>query len=248
MMVPLLLKYLDLSEYILWGIFTTFGGITLQIENSIQILSVREISREYHTGNSEAFRQVVRRAKKAYSLLAAGVAGPFLVTVFLYLSYVAGEKVSAHWGIEWILFAATFSLNYYFGANNSILLAVEKVEIYNHINTLTRVLYFVGTLLMLMAGFSVIGVCISFSAASSVAVGCTLIAIVARRSLQENISSGHIRVSVENHIARTSGYDIARYTLFTFAAFALYRGESLVAVSFFPKDVLLDLIVWSCRH
>ena len=95
LMVPLLLKYLDLSEYILWGIFTTFGGITLQIENSIQILSVREISREYHTGNSEAVRHVVRRAKKAYSLLAAGVAGPFLVTVFLYLSYVAGEKVSA---------------------------------------------------------------------------------------------------------------------------------------------------------
>jgi hypothetical protein len=89
---------------------------------------------------------------------------------------------------------------------------------------------------MFMAGFSVIGICISF--ASSVAVGCTLIAIFARRSLQENISSGHIRVSVENHIARTSGYDIARYTLFTFAAFALYRGGVLVAVSFFPKDVV----------
>ena len=236
LMVPLLLKYLDLSEYILWGVFTTFGGITLQIENSIQVLSVREISREWHTGNSEALRHVVRRAKKTYSMLAAGVAGPFLVTVLLYLSYVAGEKVSAHWGIEWVLFAATFTINYYFGANNSILLAMEKVETYNHINTLTRVLYFVGTLLMLMAGFSVIGICISF--ASSVAVGCILISIVARRSLHENISSGYVRASGDNHIARTSGYDIAKYTLFTFSVFALYRGGVLVVVSFFPKDVV----------
>ena len=53
-----------------------------------------------------------------------------------------------------------------------------------------------------------------------------------------NISSGHIRDSVENQIAPTSGYDVARYTLFTFAAFALYRGGVLVAVSFFSKDVV----------
>lgn len=89
---------------------------------------------------------------------------------------------------------------------------------------------------MLMAGYSIIGICISF--ALSVVVGCTLIAVVARRLLREGISSGNISVSGRNNIARAGAYDIARYTLFTFSAFAIYRGGVLVAVAFFPKEVV----------
>ena len=73
LMVPMLLHYLGDGEFLLWVIFTTFGGITLQIESSIQVVSVRDIAKQFHAGNHAEVRHAVARAKRAYLALAAGV-------------------------------------------------------------------------------------------------------------------------------------------------------------------------------
>src|SRR5437660_7747916 len=92
LLVPLLVRYLDASEYILWSIFTTFGGITLQLESAIQTVSVREIAREYHSGNVATLQAAIRKAKVAYTTLS----GSGLVRLFalglLYLHYVASTR------------------------------------------------------------------------------------------------------------------------------------------------------------
>ena len=235
LMVPMLLRYLGLGEYILWAIFTTFGGITLQIESSIQILSVREIAKQHHANDGAGVQRAVRRARKAYAMLAAGVLVPFLIAGFLYLTYPASGKVGSHWGLEWIVFTVAYAINYFFGANNSILLALGRVDIFNYVNSLTRSMNFVGSLLLLRAGLSVMGVCISF--AVSVVVGCSLIAIAARKSLRETARAD---AGVDSGYSQPGGVaaaDLARYTLFTFFSFALYKGGVLVAASLFPKNV-----------
>ena len=50
LLVPLFLRHLDPSEYALWLIFTAFGGVTLQLQNAIQNVSVKEIARGVHLG------------------------------------------------------------------------------------------------------------------------------------------------------------------------------------------------------
>jgi len=234
LMVPMLLRYLGVGEYILWAIFTTFGGFTLQIESSIQILSVREIAKQYHSNDGVGVRRAVRRARKAYTMLAGGVLGPFLIGGFVYLTYPASSKVGNHWALEWLLFSATYAVNYFFGANNSILLALAKVDVYNYVNSFTRALNFAGSLLLLRAGFSVLGICISF--AISVAVGCALIAVAARRSLRDALSAADGHASGDRQAGGVAAADLVRYTMFTFFSFALYKGGVLVAVSLFPKS------------
>lgn len=240
LMVPMLLRYLGVGEYILWAIFTTFGGFTLQIESSIQILSVREIAKQYHSNDAVGVRRAVRRARKAYAMLAGGVIGPFLISGFLYLAYQASNKVGNHWVLEWSLFSAAYAINYFFGANNSILLALAKVDVYNYVNSFTRALNFAGSLLLLRAGLSVLGICISF--AVSVAVGCALIAVAARRALHDAVAAGDgvfASDAADGGAIQAGGVaaaDLARYTAFTFFSFALYKGGVLVAVSMFPKS------------
>lgn len=234
LMVPMLLRYLGVGDYILWAIFTTFGGFTLQIDSSIQILSVREIAKQYHANDGAGVQRAVRRARKAYMMLAGGVLGPFLIGGFLYLTYQASGKVGNRWGPEWFVFSATYATSYFFGANNSILLALAKVDIYNYVNSLTRALYFVASLLMLRADFGVMGICLSL--ALSVAVGCSLAAIAARKSLHETAPAAGDWDAGSIQPGGVAVADLARYTMFTFFSFALYKGGVLVAVSLFPKS------------
>jgi hypothetical protein len=234
LMVPMLLRYLGVGDYILWAIFTTFGGFTLQIDSSIQILSVREIAKQYHGKDGAGVQRAVRRARKAYLMLASGVLGPFLIAGFLYLAYQASDKVGNHWGLEWLVFSATYATSYFFGANNSILLALAKVDVFNNVNSFTRAMYLVVSLLMLRVGFGVMGICISL--ALSVAVGCSLIAIAARKSLRDTAHASPDWDASSIQSGAVAAADLVRYTVFTFFSFALYKGGVLVAVSLFPKS------------
>jgi hypothetical protein len=169
-------------------------------------------------------------------VLAAGVMAVVFIGGAMYLSYAVSGKNLGHWSSAWLLFSIAYAINYYFGANNSILLALAKVETFNYIGSLTRALNFFGTLLLLIAGLSVMGICISFAA--SVTVGCLLTAIAARRSLLQFASAADADPSEGRISEPTKSTDIVKYTLFTFSAFALYKGGVLVATSFFPKDLV----------
>jgi hypothetical protein len=236
LMVPMLLKFLSLGDYILWAIFTTFGGITLQIEGSVQILAVREIATEFHAGSPVRVDAAIRRARKAYRALSLFVLIPFTAIGMVYFTYGVSLDLERHWQLEWFVFALTYSVNYFFGANNSILLAMGKVREFNYIGSFSRTLYFGGTLVLLLMGLSVVGICISF--AVSVATTCSLVAIQARRSLRAGVatpagSSGSGDLPVQTRVTH-----LAAYTAYTFAAYALYRGGVLVAAHFYPKNVV----------
>ena len=91
LMIPILLHYLDVNGFILWSIFTTLGGVTLQLESAIQVVSVREIAREYHSGCINGLQDAVKKAKKAYRILSLVVLVPFLMAGFFYLNFVSGS-------------------------------------------------------------------------------------------------------------------------------------------------------------
>jgi hypothetical protein len=232
LMVPTLLKFFDPGQFVLWAIFTTWGGLTLQIESSIQIVSGRRIAREFHGGRPLA--HTLGGVRLAYRKLAAMTLGPVALAGFLYLSYVAAPRLSTHWAFEWLIFVAAYGVNYWFGVNNAVLLATDHVETYSYIAAFTRLVNFVGTLWSLSVGFGVLGVCICF--ASSVALNCALMALAARRALETNLPPASVSAAEAGSSSAAGG--IVLYTTYTVAAYALYKIGVLTATSFFDKEVV----------
>lgn len=237
LMIPMLLRYLDVNGYVVWSLFATFGGITLQMENAIQNVSAREIAKRFHLQSRDMMPNVVAKLRKVYLILSAIVLGPLLVVGLLYMNFVAHKSIAGNWSFEWIVFAAAYAINYYFGVNNSILLGMNRIGVYSNINSITRSLNFVLTFGFLKLGLSVMGICMSFM--SSVMVGCALIYRAAKMTLAEFGVSYADKANVIDHdddIHRTK--KIGYYTIYTFAAFVFYKGMLLVAAAIFPNTIV----------
>ena len=236
LMVPLLLRYLDVGEFVLWSIFTTFGAITLQFESAIQSVAVREIAREHHSGNAVTLRAAISKAKRAYTTLSACVIVPFLAIGILYLSYVGGSRLGIQASLEWVLFTCTYAINYYFGANNSILLGMARVTRFSNINSLTRVLNFVCTYLLLKAGLSILGICLSF--ASSVLIGCVLISHAAKQTLKNHYATRETQIRSDRESRNADSSNIVKHALYSLLSFAVYKSGLLSASAIFQKDIV----------
>lgn len=217
-LVPLLLHYLQVEGYAVWLIFTAMGGATIQLQTTIQTVMVREVAREYHGGGGGA---AMRRTRRAYTFLAAFVAGPYMLAGLAYLYYLKEPPVIM---TAWVIYSASFAVVYWLGPNNAQLLATERVAANNTVMIISRVLYLAFVLVFLDMGLSVLGVCLAF--AVSTGVGGVLCVRATRRSTLPELPAGEIRPP------RGS---IGRYGLFTITAFSLYNGAFLIAASIFPK-------------
>ncbi|MBE9489453.1 MAG: hypothetical protein IMY67_04085 [Bacteroidetes bacterium] len=236
MMVPLLLRYLDVNGFILWSIFITFGGITLQLENAIQTVSVREISKQFHSGNVSSLNIALQKAKLAYRVLSVGVLLPVFIIGLLYLKYVVSEKLGLHGNIEWLVFMLAYSLNYYFGTNNSILLGFVHVAQFNNINSFSRTLNFISTYALLKLGYSVMGLSLSF--AFSVVVGVILISRAARKSINNYHEKPEVKNDSNVKFENAKSSNIIKYTFYMLSSFIIYKGGLLVATVIFSNDIV----------
>lgn len=234
LMVPLLLRYLNVNEYVLWAVFTTLGGVTLQLENAVQIVTVREIAREYYSGMTLAMRAALRKTKRAYNLLSL-----FVLTIVAgggvyYLDVIAADKLEVTWGKEWVLFVCAYALNYFFGKNNSILLGTKNIAYFNYVNTFTRLLNLVLMYLLLNAGLSIFGLTISF--AISVVIGVAFIAYKAQVSIRKYyLSKNRAENSFKQHDGSSK---IFLYTMFTLASFILYKSGLLIVTGLFSGNII----------
>lgn len=238
LMVPMLLRFLNMPQFIEWAIFTTFAGITLQVESSIQTLSVRHIAREYHRGSPAGTKAAIAKSRRLYRILASIVALPFLLAGLGYLFFTRRNGYSGQWPLEWPIFALSYAVNYWFGANNCILLATDRTQPFNYTMAFTRAFNFCAALAFLLLGWGILGMCISFSI--SVAITCSLMKFHAQRTLGQPIAPlAEDDPSVEIAVpAMVTASTVFQYTVFTCAAYALYRGALLIVNSLFPASVI----------
>jgi len=236
LLVPVLLHHLDIADFVIWAIFTTFGGISQQIESAVQIVTVRDIARERHPTQSSSLVAAVGRARQAYLLLALGAILVMLPIGSIYLHYVASDSLDRAYSLEWNLFVLSYAVNYYYGINNSVLLGCGQVATFNNINSLSRLVNLSLTFLLLTLGYSVLGLCASF--AGSVLLGCVLNAWAARRALAEQgAQTGPATVAFAEE-SRSLLLNIARYTPYTLASFLVFRGSVLVGAALFTSEVM----------
>lgn len=235
-MVPLLLSHLSVSDYILWSIFIAFGGLSLQLETSIQMLAVRDIARQYHSRQTEPMLEALRRGRIMYRALAGIVAVPMALAGGLYLLFGTAGKIGVSWQLEWGIFVAAYAVNYWYGINSALLLATDRVATFSLISGCTRLLNLSLTWVMLAMGYSVLGICLSF--ALSMLINVTFIWQASKRSPPSPLDAQPDIAELNQPMRcfRVTPNNLYAYTLFIFVGYIQYRGGILLATRFFEAD------------
>lgn len=234
LMVPILLRHLEPGQFLMWAIFTAIGGLTLQVESSIQVVSVRRIANAWHAQQPQQLHEAQESARRVYRMLSTFTLVVVTSGGAAYLLQTASGRLDASWLVEWLLFMVTYAINYWFGANTASLLARAQVATYNYIAASTRALNLAITVMLLVAGWGVLGICVSF--AVSMTLNCTLIGMAARRAV--SASQAQLPAPAAAPATNQGVGDIIRYTLFMLGAFILYKGGVLIATWHFSKDAV----------
>lgn len=236
--LPLFLAYLEREEFVLWILFTSIGGLTIQLEYALQIVSVRRLSRFWHQFGQESteFQFELKATNRRYLLLSVSMLCLIGPAGLIYFETYSATDVYANWHFVWIFFIVGFAINYSVGRNNAILLATNNTDAFNYINVFSRSLNFAISAALLATGLSLIGISLSFL--TSVMFGVSLIYFQSQKVLRVDGDCGK---SVENStptIPQSSTDQIIRYTAFTIMAYFLYRGALIVIPMIRPQEDL----------
>lgn len=233
--VPLLLRYLSVSEYVLWSLFTTLGSVTLQLQNGIQPVAVRGLARHFHEENGRALLDTLAVAHNNYLKLVGLVCGPLLILGYFYLNHLALGRSSSQINIAWTLFVAAYGVNYFFASNSAILLGMASIVEYNAINTFTRLLYIVSMFTFLALNFGLLGICAAF--ATSVVAGVALTVVFAHRRLDQFLISTSARAQGDLSAKPPEGKTWT-YVGYSILSYLLYNGMLLIAALLFPSRLV----------
>ncbi len=233
-MVPLLLGFLGAQEYLLWAVFTTIGGLTLQLESAIQTLMVRRVAPHFASGDTAGLLLEDGKSRRAFRTLSLFVVVVVLPVGFFYMQQVAAAPGSAFgWQWAWAAFCLGYGINYLFGPNNVLMMGTARTDRFYRIGTFSRLLNIGLSFAALRAGLGLVGVSVSFLL--SVVVNVFAIALVAARvrrgtASAEDTAGAGTPVLPGRAPAFAEGTGLARYTVFTLAAYLLYRGAFLLVV------------------
>jgi len=234
-LVPLILGFLSLAEFLVWVVFTTIGGLTLQLEAAIQVFMVRRAARRAADRDGIGFRAEVEKSRSAYRILVGAIVLVVLPLGWLFLSdHLSGQQqLTQNAGLAWIVFVVAYAINYSFGPNNVMLLSTARTDSYYWLGTVSRIAYFLLALFALQGGFGLLGLAAAFLVAAILNV-LGLARLARNVRIDEPGQRNGIDVSPDALSAASGSVNLVRYTLFTLAGFLVYRGAFLLAVDLFP--------------
>jgi len=221
--VPVLLVFLSAEDFVAWILIATFGALTIQIEQGIQVVASRRLARHWHSGDTSEFSKELVDIQCNFQRFSLAVFFGLGTIGFLYFGALADLDLSPNWPYAWFFFILSYSLNYWFGYNNAILLATESTSYFNLTNALTRSVNFVLTLLLLWQGLSILGLALSFLAAVCLSV------LIQRRKARVQIAAMKYRLPTAAIPARggPEPRPTVAYTVYTLSNFFLYKGAFL---------------------
>lgn len=228
-MVPVLLGGLSVADYAIWLAFLTIGNATIQIQNAVQSVVVKDISRAYHGTSVPHFRNARRRTRRAYLGLVALVLGPVMAGGFVYLDAIGASSDVAPTGVAWVIFILAFASVYLCGPYNALLIGTGHVGRQNNINTLTRLIQLAGVMAALAAGYGILGLSVAFAVATM--SGSALSALAAR-----GVGGPIGEAAAERSGRAPPRSSILGYICFAAAAYGLYNGMYLVVAAHVSRD------------
>lgn len=229
LMVPLFLRVLTPDVYLLWLVFTTIGGMLLQIEASIQTLMVRRMALASPEIDPAGFAHERARARTAYRRLSVVASAVALPGGIAYIHWVVQPAATISWLLAWIVVSLAYTVNFLCGPNNCTLLSTGRNDRFFLTMSMSRVLHFGGTLTALLLGFGLTGISVAFALA--VAFSCVTIARQSRRTFDHSADAA-VQAAADRVAVDETG--LLRFGIFTLAAFVIYRGAVMLVIAYFP--------------
>lgn len=161
LMIVLILVFLDTGRYLQWILFTSIMGAFIQLEGSLNVVTTRLISHADQSDSSEGLRHALTFAAHIYHRSSLG--GIILVFTLggLFLQRANSGSFSENWLFEWTLFCTAYFFYYYYNHRSCTLIALDEATSFATIALISRLLNISLSFLLIVMGYSVLGLCLS---------------------------------------------------------------------------------------
>ena len=180
LMLPVIIFYLDADMLGLWYVFVSIGAIAALFDFGFAVTFARNITYcwsgadklqkvdvSYAENNEPDYllmKKVLRACKVVYLRLSASALFLLLTAGLAYIIYVSRHIDGFEHLIAWVIFAIAVFLNLYYGYYASFLRGVGAVGEANKNTVIARATQILLTVILLMLGLGIIGVCAAYLA------------------------------------------------------------------------------------
>ena len=180
LMLPVIIFYLDAEMLGLWYVFVSLGAIAALFDFGFSVTFARNITycwsgadklqkvdvsfAENNEPDYLLMKKVLRACKVVYLRLSASALFLLLTAGLVYIIYVSRHIDGFEHLIAWVVFAIAVFLNLYYGYYASFLRGVGAVGEANKNTVIARAAQILLTVVLLMLGLGIIGVCIAYLA------------------------------------------------------------------------------------
>ena len=180
LMLPIIIYYLDADMLGLWYVFVSIGAIAILFDFGFGVTFARNITycwsgadklqkvdvsfAENNEPDYLLMKKVLRACKVVYLGLSASALFLLLTAGLVYIIYVSRHIDGFEHLIAWVVFSIAVFLNLYYGYYASFLRGVGAVGEANKNTVIARAAQILLTVVLLMLGLGIIGVCIAYLA------------------------------------------------------------------------------------
>ena len=137
-LLVLVLARLDPGIYLQWVLFQTLTGALIQVEQSLNTVVTRAISRAHSLAGGAGLVTELTRSRRAYLRLSLVGGAATLLLGYLYLSQANGGRFGDRWLLEWVLYCLGFAAYYSTTHHACALVALGQPERFAGIALLVR--------------------------------------------------------------------------------------------------------------
>lgn len=222
LLLVFLLLWLNEGAYLQWIIFTAIAGAFINLENSLSTVSSRYISREFHSGRVDKFRDAVGQLRRIYHRFAWLVFLVMMIGGGSYLYFAGDQKFSPNWPVEWLVFCCAYLITFYPASNCCLLIALHYPAVYSTIILLTRLLNIALAIGLIWLGYGVLGLALSVLVSATICAAA--FKVFADRALATNLKPAEGAAqpaAVDDAGIRFT--QVVYHGAFIFTAYSLYR-------------------------
>lgn len=217
----MVLAKLESGIYLQWVLFQTLTGALIQIEQSLNTVATRAISRARERGTRAALASAIRQARNAYLVFSLVAGTALLLLGAVYLREVSDGRFSPYWFFEWAIYVGSFMIYYIATHHACALVALGRPDRFAQIALVIRVGNLALSVTLLVAGFGVVGLCTS--AMISFVIGSLWFRTAGREAV--DLAAGRSSAAIDTrHVqAHFNLKQVALQLLFVLSAYGLYR-------------------------
>jgi hypothetical protein len=225
-LLALLLRFFSNEAFLEWSLFTTIGGLTIQLENALSTVCSRHIVRLRYTGGGDAFVTAVSQCRRWYGVFSTSIFACLLLGGIIYFLRLQAAGFDGAWKWQWILFCCSYFITYFYAYNCCVLIASEQILVYSRINVVTRIINSLLSSGLIIGGFGVLGLSASFL--SSATLGALGMKWAGAATMRREARAASPDARVPQVIDRLEIRHVAVNVGFVFVSYSLYRVGLLI--------------------